>query len=267
MNNIASIDFYGLKLSAFNITSLTDYVKQCIQRNNKIICYGYSLGTIALMKKYPQIFLYGRQADIIVTDGRPFYFLLKALGTRIGDNLSIPNLVNLVLDLCEKNRFSIMLIGASSETNIRAAKNIGLRYKNIKIYPGHDGYFDDNTENQVVDLINNYSPEVVFIGISSPRKEILACKWKAECSTKIIIPCGGMIDVLAGITKQTPHFIKKIGLASVYRVMQEPKRLLKRNLEIYIFCFFKFLPALIKSILLSKNKNFNIPAFCKIYNA
>jgi N-acetylglucosaminyldiphosphoundecaprenol N-acetyl-beta-D-mannosaminyltransferase len=261
MINIPSLDFYGLKLSVFSINSLADYIKNCIQGNHKIICYGYSLGIIAMMKKYPQIFHYGRQADIIVTDGRPFYLLLKVLGIRIGEDLSIPNMVNLVLDLCEKNGFSIMLIGASCKTNIQAAKNIKLRYKNIKIYPGHHGYFDYTNEYKVADLINKYSPDVVFIGISSPRKEILACKWKAECNTKIIIPCGGMIDVLAGITKQTPHLVKKIGLASVYRVIQEPKRLLKRNLEIYIFCLFKFLPALIKSTLLSKNKNFNIPAF------
>jgi len=264
MTPIKSIDFYGLKVSVFSIVSLEEYIKNCILKSHKIICYGYGLATIALMKECPEIFLYGQKSDVIVTDGRPFYILLKMLGFPLIDDLSIPNMVNLVLDLCDRNGFSVMLIGANTETNCKATENIKNRYINLKIYPGINGYFNEEDELKIVEQINYNSPDVILIGISSPKKEILANKWKEQCNAKVFIPCGGMIDVYAGVTKQTPNIIKKIGLASIYRIIQEPKRLLKRNLNIYIFSLFKFLPALIFSTVLLKKKNFNIPSFCKI---
>lgn len=264
MEKLKSIDFYGLKVSVFNIASLEKYIKNCILKSNKIICYGYGFATIALMKKCPEIFIYGQKSDIIVTDGRPFYILLKIMGFPLIDDLSIPNMVNLVLDLCDSNGFSVMLIGADSENNVKATKNIENKYKNLKTYPGINGYFKEEDESKIIEQINNNSPDVILIGISSPKKEILANKWKEQCNAKVFIPCGGMIDVYAGVTKQTPNVIKKIGLASIYRIVQEPRRLLKRNLNIYIFSLFIFLPTLIFNTILRKKKNFNIPSLCKI---
>ena len=65
--------------------------------------------------------------------------------------------------------------------------------------------------------------------------------YKQEIDTRIIILCGGMIDVLAGKTKISPPIIKRLGLASFYRVFQEPRRLIISRLNIYIFTFFSFI--------------------------
>ena len=264
MKHIEQIDFYGLKLSLFSKLELIQRIIDVILNNEKIICYGYSLGTIYLMKKSPEIYTYGNQADILVTDGRLLYLFAKILNFPLRCDISIPNLVKLLLEFANEHKLSVFLLGADKETNSNAVRNLRLAYPNIIVPDGIDGYFKHEEENDIIARINRVSPDIVLIGISSPIKERLAFTWKDRLNTKIIVPCGGMIDVFAGKTKQSPNLIKKLGLASVYRIIQEPKRILKRNLKIYYYVFFKFLPIFFLKVILKRDKNFSIPEFLNI---
>jgi UDP-N-acetyl-D-mannosaminuronic acid transferase (WecB/TagA/CpsF family) len=76
----------------------------------------------------------------------------------------------------------------------------------------------------------------------------------------IIIPCGGMIDVFAGKVKLASPFLKKIGLATLIRVIQEPRRQLWLNILIAYETFFKIIPKTLYEVKIKKNKNFKIPS-------
>ena len=67
-----------------------------------------------------------------------------------------------------------------------------------------------------------------------------------------------MIDVLASKAKMTPKILKKMGLASIYRLIQEPTRLFKRQMYIYSF-WVKFFPTLLYNSIF--NKEFSIPNY------
>lgn len=263
---IASIDFYGLKLSIIDRNTFLNKVCYTIRENEKTVCYGYSFGAINLMRKYHQICQLGNTADIMLADGRPFYLLCKLLKYPLISDISIPNAVLSILELADRNGYSILLLGANQEINAKACERISENYRTIKSVNGINGYFADNEEGNIVDLINNYSPDILLIGMNSPKKESFVLRNRTKLNTKFIMPCGGMIDVLAGKIKVTPDFIKKIGLASFYRLFQEPRRLFNRHLGGYIFIVFYFLPALLFNITLKANKKFSIPAFLRIDN-
>ena len=53
MNKIKYLDFFGLKLSVFEVSELLEYTKEVISKKRKAVCYGYSFGTIPYFKKYP----------------------------------------------------------------------------------------------------------------------------------------------------------------------------------------------------------------------
>jgi len=255
--------FYGLKLSIVDKNSLLTIFLTAIENNVKIVCYGYSFGAINLMRKYHQIYLLGNSAEIVLADGRPFYIFCKMLNYPLISDISIPNAVFYALELADKSRCSVLLLGANQEINNKACETLSKNYINIKTITGINGYFNEEEEDDVVKLINNYSPDIILIGMNSPKKENFVLRNKNNLNSKIIIPCGGMIDVLGGKTKVAPSFIKKIGLASFYRLIQEPRRLFKRHMAGYLFITFKFLPILFFNII-TKNKEFNIPSLFKI---
>lgn len=255
-----SIDLNGLKISLFDRLSLAEHLKTTIQNRQKEICYGYSLGTIALFKKEKKFYSIINSFDLMVTDGRFFYWFAQVIGARLKYDISIPNLTLLLLDIANANSFSVLLLGATAEVNIKAAENIRKKYLNIRLHEGIDGYFTDDMEPEIIDKINLLHPDILLIGISSPKKEQFAQKWKEKLDSRIIVPCGGMIDVIAGKTKTTPRLIKKLGLATPYRVLQEPKRLFWHNLWISAEIVFRVLPITLFKIKILRIKNFFIPS-------
>jgi N-acetylglucosaminyldiphosphoundecaprenol N-acetyl-beta-D-mannosaminyltransferase len=249
---------YDLKISLFNRNQLDEFLITSISQDFRVVCYGYSLASIYLMRKHHCIYYLGNSSDIMLTDGRVFYLLLKLLAYNIPVNLSIPNLVNCIIELADKHKYSILLLGADQLTNDIATENIRTKYKDIITYKGINGYFNVSDEINIVKKINDISPDILLIGISTPKKEEFVLKWRNSLKSKIIIPCGGMIDVIAGKTKQTPPFLKKIGLASLFRLVQEPKRLFKRQLAIYFFILFRFIPVLFWKTIIKREKGFSI---------
>jgi len=108
---------------------------------------------------------------------------------------------------------------------LKACQNITEEFPTISKVHGINGYFDDTEEIAIIDSIKKIKPDIILIGITSPKKEKLAERMKLDGVTGIIVPCGGMIDVFAGITKREPIIIKKLALSWLYRFLQEPRRL------------------------------------------
>jgi N-acetylglucosaminyldiphosphoundecaprenol N-acetyl-beta-D-mannosaminyltransferase len=263
MKKIEFIDFFNLKLSIFEIKELLDYIHDVIIENRKAICYGYSFGTLPYFKKYPEIAIYSNQFDVSVIDGRGLFVLVKLLGFPIKSDLSIPTLVDLTLRQANDNNFSVMLLGAKQDINNKATENLKLKYPNARIFPGINGYFKEIEEDEIISKINKLKPDILLIGISSPIKEKFAFINQNKLNVKIIIPCGGVIDILAGHKKRIPKFIKKMGLAWFYRYIQEPRRLFKDSILNSFSVLFHMIPyLLITSYIL--HKKFSIPKF---YNA
>lgn len=261
----SNFNFFGLKLSSIKKNILTDDIKNAINENQKIVVYGYSLGSIRLFNRYPIMVSFGRNiADIMMIDGRGLFLLCKNLGFPAKYDFSIPDLSNHLLDLAEENKYSILFLGTKLDINNTATKKIRHKYKSIHVYDGISGYFLEDQEHQIVNQINSCRPKILYVGISSPKKEEFINRWKDKLDVNIIILCGGVIDIFAGNKKQTPAWLKKIGGASIYRFIQEPVRLSKYFFPFIFFLIFNFLPVILYKVVFLKDKNFSIPKFYKV---
>lgn len=257
-----NLDFYGLKLTGVNRVELFENICNAIERDKKKIIYGYSLGAIRLMRKLPVMYRFGNYiADINLVDGRGLYLLCKLMGFPLEDDISIPEFSRELLDIANHKSYSILLFGASEKSNLNATRNVKSLYGNIKVFDGINGYFNIAQEKQIVDKINYYKPDILYIGISTPIKEEFVIRWKDQLDVKIIVLCGGVIDILSGEKKQTPKLLKKMGVASLFRFIQEPVRLSRYFFPFIVFMLFNFLPTLIFKVLILRDKNFSIPNY------
>jgi len=262
MNNI---NFFGLKLSIIELVSLKNEIYCAIKTNEKKVIFGYSLGSIRLLKKYPIMLHFGwEKTDIMIVDGRGLYLLGKFLGFPFKDDISIPQLSNIILDMANQYCFSILLLGTTIENNQKAVENIKNKYKNINVFKGIHGFFEEADEQIIVNEIIKNKPDILFVGISSPKKEDFINRWKDKLEVKIILLCGGVIDILAGDKIQTPLWLKKVGGASFFRFIQEPKRLYKYFFPFIFFLIFKFLPAIIIYVIIKRKRDFSITNFYRI---
>lgn len=236
--------FFGLKLSIFTRREIDKYIIDTVNSSSNKILFGWGFGQIPLIKQYSTIFDDTNATDLSVCDGINMYRYAKLLGYNLKDFVSIPELVNISLKAANENHYSVFLLGAKKEVNESAIQNIKLKYPNITVF-GRDGYFKAEDVPEIINSIKSTRSNIVLIGISSPIKESLGVEFRNTNTGNIILPCGGMIDVIAGKTKQTPALIKKLGLAMFYRVIQEPRRLLVPRIILTFEVFFKIIPVTI----------------------
>ena len=73
-------------------------------------------------------------------------------------------------------------------------------------------------------------PDLLFVAMSTPRKEYFLGRWGPELDVPFSMGVGGAIDVVAGVTKRAPRSLQRLGLEWAFRLAQEPRRLLRRYL-------------------------------------
>ena len=263
-DKIQHFDFYGLKLTSFQEEDLIQYLESCIDKRQKAVCYGYSLGSIPYFKNHPEYLEYGNQFDIMTCDGRGIYLLAKWSGFPVKTDLSIPNMTWEILDLANKNEYSVLIIGSSPENNKNATEQARIKYPGAKFYNGTDGgKFSPADQQKTANYINSVKPDILLVGVSSPKKESFAYHWKKELDVKIIVPFGGAIDILSGKSKPIPKIIKKMCLGAYYRFFQEPRRLFRDSILYTGSVMFKVIPRLVFLKLIGQDKKLSIP---KLYN-
>jgi N-acetylglucosaminyldiphosphoundecaprenol N-acetyl-beta-D-mannosaminyltransferase len=252
-----NFNVFGMKVSNYCLKEIDELYDQAIHSQRNIILYGYSFGLVSMFKKYPDLYQIANSYDVLVCDGTIFNWYCKLFGFKLKTVMSVPDLTNYTLDYADKHNLKVLLFGATKEINLRANKSLEKKYPKIIFLEGIDGFYNDIEENKVVSKINELSPDLLLIGMSGPKKERFAKNNKEALCASIIIPCGGMIDVYAGKTKQSPKLIKKIGLASLFRIIQEPRRLLLLNLWMAYETLFKIIPLTIfYRIAIGKDFNF-----------
>jgi N-acetylglucosaminyldiphosphoundecaprenol N-acetyl-beta-D-mannosaminyltransferase len=96
---------------------------------------------------------------------------------------------------------------------------------------GHrDGYYSAAEERTVAEQIRASRPDLLFVAMSSPRKEYFLGRWGETLDVPFSMGVGGAIDVLAGVTRRAPRRLQTLGLEWAYRLAQEPRRLMRRYL-------------------------------------
>lgn len=78
-----------------------------------------------------------------------------------------------VLEIAQKEKWTIYMLGGKGDTVNRASENIKKLYPNLKIVGGHEGFFEKDSEQDVINEINSLKPNILFVAMGAPNQE----KW------------------------------------------------------------------------------------------
>ena len=133
-------------------------------------------------------------------------------------------------------RFGI--IGARPGVARRAAVALAVKHKGASFVLAEDGY--TTTEEQARKLINERGAELVFVCMGSPKQEIFIDRIRDECRGTLFVALGGSADIYSGDKRRAPRMIRAARLEWAYRMLSEPKRLMRAPL-LFDFCILSVL--------------------------
>lgn len=183
-----------------------------------------------------------KYCDIINIDGMGVVWAARALGYDVPERVTGIDLFYALNARAKQDGLSVYYLGATNEIVTSAASKMSQAYPGLKIAGFHHGYFWDN-EQAVVEHIKSSGADMLFVAITSPKKERFINQWKEQLGVKFVMGIGGTLDIVGGQVKRAPEWMQKTGLEWLYRLLQEPGRLWKR----YFITNAKFAGMLIKA--------------------
>lgn len=181
-----------------------------------------------------------QQADHVICDSRILMLLSKLLDSENPIKAQIAG-SDLLPAFCRYNRdhldkFRVFLLGGTELSVVRAMDNIN-RNCNSKIvvgaYSPPFGFEADKYENEkIINIISESGATVLAVGVGAPKQEKWIFKNRSNLPfIKLFMAVGATIDFEAGRISRAPKWMSNIGLEWVYRMFQEPRRMIRR----YIF--------------------------------
>lgn len=234
----------GLPIYDTNMDDLISTLLSFIKANKKKTIFGISAAAYGRLKFRKDLGRIYHEFDINIAEGGGIPLLSKFFGVNITEKIGLTNLTQSLISLAAKHNLKIQLFGSTDDVLSDSKTNIKKKHPNINLARSINGYFKDSEIDLIIDKINKESPDILFIGITYPIKERFAIKYKDRLNVKLIVPCGGAFEVLAGRVKRPPFELKYIPLAWLYRFFQEPRRLFKPIIVTSFYTMFWVFPIL-----------------------
>lgn len=245
-------EFLGLNFHSYTMQEVLDKIEEFIASRRPHMIFTPTAELIVRANKDAELRKKYNQTDILTVDSYVVYYSAKLFGKPVKEPVSAARITLNFLPIAHKKNYRIYLLGAKEEVVCKVVENLQKQYPGINIIGWHNGYFDFNNDEEIVQDIVNANPDVLFVAMSSPLKENFIYKNLSRMNVPVSIGVGGTFDIIAGKCNLAPEWISKIGLEWFYRLIQEPKRLYKR----YLVTNTKFIWLLIKYFLKKgENKN------------
>ncbi|RPJ29523.1 MAG: glycosyltransferase [Chloroflexi bacterium] len=172
------------------------------------------------------------QADLVVPDGMPLVWIMRAKGQRRQTRVYGPTLMLHVLEAAARENLSVGFYGSKPEVLNALIKRMQARYEGLRVVFSCSPPFREMSRTEdltIIEQINQSGARILFVGLGCPKQEI----WMADHRSKVkavMIGVGAAFDFHAGIKPQAPMWMQKIGLEWLFRLFTEPRRLWKRYL-------------------------------------
>lgn len=235
--DIEYISMFNIRINPLRRSEFLSIIENSIKKGIQIAQFGVNSATIIDIVRNEEFRHTINNADLVHIDGMSVVWALRSFGFNIPERVATPDLADDVLALADRERMSIFLFGAREDILTLCRQNIEQNYPNLIVAGCRNGYYRPEEEKDIFNLINEASPDILLLGMSSPRKELFYDSYRHKLEARYILGVGGYFDIMAGLIRRAPLWMQKAGFEWLFRLMQEPQRLWKRYL-IGIFQFF-----------------------------
>ena len=174
-------------------------------------------------------------ATMNVPDGRPLVWALNSLGERLGDRVYGPDLMDRFCDRAAQRGHRMWLYGgATPEALDELVHALERRHPGLRIAGGWSPPhrpLTDAEEEDLVRRIDSDGADVVWVGLGVPKQELWMARMRPRLRAPVLVGVGAAFDFLAHRKRQAPAWMQARGLEWLFRLSQEPVRLLPRYLR------------------------------------
>lgn len=168
------------------------------------------------------------RCDLINADGMPVVWASRLLGKPLKERVTGVDLFFRLIERAAERGWGVYFLGAREEVVTQLVDTLQKRHPQLRVAGYRNGYWKPEEEAGVAAAIGEVQPQLLFVAISSPKKEEFLAAHQASMRVPFAMGVGGTFDVATGRVKRAPRWMQESGFEWFYRFLQEPRRMFRR---------------------------------------
>jgi N-acetylglucosaminyldiphosphoundecaprenol N-acetyl-beta-D-mannosaminyltransferase len=241
---IPTCNILGVNVAAINMLWLVEYLnKNITDLSGDYLCVT-NVHTIVTSYEDPEYCAVQNGGVMAIPDGGPLSYVGRKRGCVHMERTPGPDLMREIFKISSEMGYRHYFYGSTEETLEQLYQKLTEAYPGILIAGMYSPPFRPllpEEDAAIVKIINDSNPTFVWIGLGAPKQEA----WMAAHQGRIkglMVGVGAGFDYFAEKLKRAPKWMQKNNLEWLYRLIQEPTRLLGR----YYHTNIKFLQLIAK---------------------
>ena len=217
-------------INVINMAETVDFIDEHMgELRGEYICISNVHTTVMAYhdEKYRKV---QNEAAMALPDGKPLSIVSRMRGFRSAERVPGPDLMPELFRLSEKKGYSHYFYGSTQDTLDKLQEAILKEYPMLNIAGMYSPPFrklTDEEDQEIINRINETNADFIWVGLGAPKQEY----WMAEHKGKVcglMLGVGAGFDFHAGTVKRAPRWMQEWCLEWLYRLLQDPKRLIRR---------------------------------------
>jgi N-acetylglucosaminyldiphosphoundecaprenol N-acetyl-beta-D-mannosaminyltransferase len=227
------VNVLGIGVSAIAMADALAWIDRWIARRAKqYICV---TGVHGVMESQldPALRVIHNRAGLVTPDGMPLVWISRLRGHRGVERVYGPDLMLACCEASVVKGYRHFFYGGAADVPEQLSARLQRRFPGLQIAGQWSPPFRELTaceETEMVERINAAQPDIVWIGLSTPKQERWMARYVGRISAPVLIGVGAAFDMHAGVKKQAPRWMQRSGLEWLFRLGAEPRRLWRRYL-------------------------------------
>jgi N-acetylglucosaminyldiphosphoundecaprenol N-acetyl-beta-D-mannosaminyltransferase len=228
---IPRVDVLGVQVSATSMRHATEEIAQWVQDGHReYVCVTGVHGVMECQDDSSLLAIHNA-SGLTTTDGMPLVWASRRAGIEDVNRVYGPDLMLELCSLAVENGWSSFFYGAAEGVSELLAENLGRRFPGLEVAGTYSPPYRPLTPEEgdaVAAMINDSGADLVWVGLSTPKQEHWMADFRSRLDAPVLLGVGAAFDIHAGLLRQAPPALQRVGLEWAYRLAMEPRRLWRR---------------------------------------
>jgi N-acetylglucosaminyldiphosphoundecaprenol N-acetyl-beta-D-mannosaminyltransferase len=225
------VDILGVGVSAINLDDAVETIERWIvERSRNYVCITGVHGVME-SRRDQRLGKIHNQAGMVTPDGMPLVWFSRLSGKSRTERVCGSDLMRKMTAVSSLRGYRHFYYGGAEGVTDKLKRVLVHAHPTLEVVGALCPPFRELTpqeDQSVVDAINAKRPDIVWVGLSTPKQEFWMASHLGRIEAPVMVGVGAAFDFLAGTKRQAPLWMQRNGLEWLFRLCSEPRRLWRR---------------------------------------
>ena len=230
----ARVDVLGVPVCAGRFDDAVEEVAGWVARGERSYATFTGVHGVMESQRRDDVMAAHLGAGLVACDGMPLVWASRRAGVAHAERVYGPDFM---LSMCRRaaaEGWTSYFYGSRPVVVEQLVTALRRRFPALKVVGSQSPPFrplDAHEEAESVAAINLARPDLVWVGLSTPKQELWMARHRAGLDAPVLLGVGAAFDFHAGLLRQAPRWMQHAGLEWLFRLGTEPRRLAGRYLR------------------------------------